>query len=96
MDREEALAKLRAARPLLERYGVARAGLYGSTARNAAGGDSDIDLVVEFAPGKAPGLAFFDLEDSLARHFGRKVQIAGLDRMNAALRASVLRDLVYV
>ncbi|MFY8208502.1 MAG: nucleotidyltransferase family protein, partial [Caulobacter sp.] len=50
MTLDEALTKLRAAKPLLDRYGVARVGVFGSTARGEAGPDSDVDVLVEFAP----------------------------------------------
>lgn len=43
MTLDEALTKLRAAKPLLDRYGVARIGLFGSTVRGEAGPDSDLD-----------------------------------------------------
>jgi len=36
MTLDEALTKLRAAKPLLDRYGVARVGVFGSTARKSA------------------------------------------------------------
>ena len=97
MTRNEALAILKAAAPELRRdYGVARIGLFGSVARDEASPESDVDLVVEFAPGEGPGLRFFDLEERLSELLGRTAQIAGLDRMNRVLRASVQRDLVYV
>jgi predicted nucleotidyltransferase len=96
MDRNEALERLRAARPTLERFGVARAGLFGSTARGEARPDSDIDVIVEFRPGDAPGLAFFQLEDELGALFGHHVQMSSLDSMNAVVRAQVEMDLVYV
>jgi predicted nucleotidyltransferase len=95
MTRDELLARLRAAKPLLDGFGVARIGVFGSVARNAARADSDIDLLVEFRAGEAPGFGFFDLEEKLSSLLERPVQIASLDAMNAVVRASVLRDLAY-
>jgi predicted nucleotidyltransferase len=56
MTLDEALAKLRAAKPLLDRYGVRRVGVFGSTARGEAGPDSDVDVLVEFLPATLPGV----------------------------------------
>lgn len=96
MTRDETLARLKAALPdLRARYGVVRLGLFGSVARNEAGPDSDVDLVAEFAPGEAPGLRFFELEDELTALLGAPARIAGLPSMNAYVRAKVERDLVY-
>lgn len=47
MNRSRALALLRHSKPtLMERYGVTRLALFGSTARNAAQSDSDSDILV--------------------------------------------------
>lgn len=37
---------------------------------------SDIDVLVTFAPGKTPGLAFFRAEKELAEILGRKVEMS--------------------
>lgn len=97
MSRTDLLDRLRLIAPdLRDRYGVARLGVFGSAARGEACETSDIDLIAEFAPGEAPGLAFFALEQELSDTLGRPVQISGLDRMNAYVRAQVERDLIYV
>lgn len=97
MSRTDLLERLKSLAPdLRDRYGVARLGVFGSVARGDASDASDIDLIAEFAPGEAPGLKFFALETELSAALGRPVQISGLDRMNAHVRAQVERDLIYV
>lgn len=41
---------------LCRRHGIRRLSLFGSALRDELGPDSDIDLLVEFEPGHAPGL----------------------------------------
>lgn len=49
MNRDKALAILASNKPLLaERYGVMRLALFGSTARDVANAESDIDILVAF------------------------------------------------
>lgn len=75
-----------AIRSLCREYGVTRLEVFGSTAR--ADFDflrSDIDLLVEFAPGTdlGPWMArFFELQDRLEALLGRKVDLV----MAAGLR----------
>ena len=49
MDRRTALELLTLHKPhLISHFGVAELALFGSTARDAADADSDIDLLVDF------------------------------------------------
>ncbi len=59
-------------------YRVKRLRLFGSAADGTAGDDSDVDLLVEFIPGEAPGaFALVDLQDELSALFGgRHVDLA--------------------
>lgn len=59
MNRDKALTILTANKPLLaERYGVSRLALFGSTARDVASEDSDIDVLVAF-DGMATSARYF-------------------------------------
>ena len=48
MNREKVLAAIRAHNAEIKRFGVTSLALFGSVARNEAGPESDLDLVVEF------------------------------------------------
>ena len=78
MTRAELLEKLRELKPWLEEQGIVNLRLFGSYARDEAGPDSDVDLLVEFIPGEAPsGFALVDMQDELSAAFdGRKIDLA--------------------
>jgi hypothetical protein len=62
---------------------VVRMRLFGSVLRDDFGPDSDVDVLVEFAPGKTPGLEFFQLQEQLSEVLGKPVDLhtpAGLSR----------------
>lgn len=63
---------------ICRRFAVQRLQIYGSSATNEARAGSDIDLLVEFVPGRAPGaFALVDLQDELSALFGgRPVDLA--------------------
>jgi len=96
MTLDEALAKLRAAKPLLDRYGVQRVGVFGSTARGEAGPDSDVDVLVEFDPDRVPGWEFFSLGDELAVIMQRAVDVVTPKSLHRLMRDAVLAEVVYV
>ncbi|MCH7808515.1 MAG: nucleotidyltransferase family protein [Planctomycetes bacterium] len=59
------------------RHHVRRLSLFGSVLREDFGADSDIDMLVEFAPGHTPGFfGLFDMEAELSSLLGgRKVDL---------------------
>ncbi|AEG33642.1 nucleotidyltransferase [Thermus thermophilus] len=77
---------------LCQRYGVRRLLLFGSFARGEADEESDVDLLVEFFPGRTPGLGFARLQEELTRLFGRRVDLHTLGSLSPYLREEVLRE----
>jgi predicted nucleotidyltransferase len=57
------------------RHHVRRLALFGSILRDDFGPESDIDILVEFEPGKTPGFAFFGMQDELSEKLGRPVDL---------------------
>ena len=81
---------------LCRKYHVRRLGLFGSAARGEAAPESDVDLLVEFEPGKAPSFwAEPEMREAFGALFGgRRVDLvppAALE--NPFRRKSILRDL---
>jgi predicted nucleotidyltransferase len=96
MRREEAISTLRSFLPAIQRdFGVRRISLFGSTARDEARDDSDLDLLVDFEVGPTfdsfMGLKFF-LED----HLGRRVEIVTPASLKPRMRPVVEREAVDV
>jgi uncharacterized protein len=57
------------------RHHVRSFALFGSILRDDFSTESDIDVLVEFEPGKTPGLGFFGMQDELSEYFGRQVDL---------------------
>lgn len=57
------------------KHHIRRLAFFGSVLRDDFGPHSDIDVLVEFEPGHAPGLSFFAMESELSRILGRKVDL---------------------
>jgi uncharacterized protein len=77
---------------------VRRLALFGSRLKGKARPDSDIDLLVEFEPGGAPGLigiSAFEIE--LSDALGQKVDLRTAGELSRHFRDEVLHDaqLVY-
>jgi predicted nucleotidyltransferase len=96
MRRQEALAALRGYLPELRReFGVRHLALFGSTARDEAREDSDLDLLVEFD--RVPTLdSFVGLKLFLEDHIGRKIDLVTPDALKPRMRPVVEREAVDV
>lgn len=78
-------------REILLRYGVTRAGIFGSFARGEADETSDVDLLVEVPRGTTLfGLA--RLERELAAAVGRQVDLVPYESLHPGFRDDVLRE----
>ncbi|WP_398331859.1 nucleotidyltransferase family protein [Vulcanococcus sp.] len=80
---------------LQEQFGVRRLRLFGSWARGAAGPQSDVDVLVEFA---APANArrFYGLQFYLEDLLGRSVDLVSEKALRAELRSSVEADAITI
>lgn len=96
MTCEEAIQILHKALPgLKEKYGIVDLSLFGSVARNEAGPESDVDVLVTFGSG-ADLLDLVNLGFALEELLGRKVDLATPDALRSRARPSIARDLVHV
>lgn len=75
-----------------QRNHIRRLALFGSVLRDDFGPDSDVDVLVEFEPGHAPGLRFFALEQELSRMLGRKVDLNTPGFLSPHFRGRVLAE----
>jgi len=81
-----------------KRHHIARLSLFGSILRDDFTPESDVDVLVEFDPECAPGLAFFLMQDELAEIIGRRVDLHTPGSLSRYFRDEVLREarLLYV
>lgn len=78
---------------MCRRFGVRRLALFGSVLRSDFGPDSDVDVLVEFEPGRTPGLAFVTLADELSVLFaGRRVDLVTEKSLHSLLREEILSE----
>jgi predicted nucleotidyltransferase len=74
------------------RHHIRRLSLFGSTLKGTARPDSDIDLLVEFEPGKVPGyLGMARIESELSQLLGgRKVDLRTANELSRYFRDEVV------
>ncbi len=74
------------------KHHIRKLALFGSVVRGDFSPASDIDVLVEFEPGRVPGLAFFAMEDELSGILGRKVDLNTRQFLSPHLRTEVEKE----
>lgn len=81
--------------PILESYGVTRAGLFGSVVRGELKKGSDIDILVEIERDISL-LDFVGLKLEIEEILGRKVDLVEYSTIKPLLRDSILKEQVAI
>ncbi len=81
--------------PILKKYGVTRAGVFGSVVREEATEDSDIDILVEIE-GKMSLFDFAGLKLELEEALGRKVDLGEYSTIKPIIREQILSEEVAI
>ncbi len=93
LEQVKELFQTEALQELCRQNGVERLSVFGSTARNEATEQSDLDLLVSFSSSKKFGLwEFMAFEDKLAEAVHTKVDLVMENALNEHRRESILRD----
>ena len=74
------------------RHHIRKLALFGSVLREDFSPDSDVDVLVEFAPRHVPGLAFFAMESELSDILARKVDLNTPNFLSGYFREQILAE----
>lgn len=96
MNRAQAIELLEKSKPpLTTRFGVTKLALFGSTARDTARSDSDVDILVAF-DGPATSERYFGVQFYLEDLFGCSVDLVTEKALRPELRPFIEREALHV
>ena len=95
-NREQVFSLLRQHHAKIEGYGVAQIGLFGSFVRGEQKDASDVDILVQFEPGKKTFKNFIRLAYFLEDLFNRKTEVVTLESLSPFLKPHILKEVSYV
>lgn len=97
MRRDVAIARLKEQEDAIRALGATALYLFGSTARDEARPDSDIDVFVEYDPGSHFSLfELVGIKQALEDHVGGEVHIATRDGLRPRLRKRIEASAIKV
>lgn len=74
------------------KHHIKKLALFGSVLRDDFRPDSDVDVMVEFKPGRVPGFGIVDMENELSRLVERKVDMRTPGDLSRYFRDRVVRE----
>ena len=81
--------------PVLWKYPIKRASIFGSYARQEARKESDIDILVEFSSSISL-LQFVNIQLELEDILGKKVDLVELSTLKPQLKANILEEQIAI
>jgi len=95
LDKEKVLKVIKAQENLFNNYHIKTLALFGSTARNEATENSDLDFLVDF--NKSPTLSMYmNLKFYLEELFNKPVDLVTIKSIKPIIKESILAEAVYV
>jgi predicted nucleotidyltransferase len=92
ISREQTAELLAGSEPEIRAFGVTRLALFGSVLRGEPRPDSDIDLLVQFAPGAKTFDRFLALSELLEERLGRRVDLVTTEALSPFLGPHILAE----
>jgi predicted nucleotidyltransferase/uncharacterized protein with HEPN domain len=97
LERDEVMRILKAHEQEIRAQGVTRLALFGSTVRDEARGDSDVDLLVDIDPGRRFSLLdWAGLEAYFADLFGRDAEVTIRSDLKPYARGNILAEAIEI
>ena len=94
--KDEVFDRLRRCERQLKKLGVKRLGLFGSIVREQHDAASDIDVLVEFEPGKKSFDTFMQVAFLLEDELQRRVELVTTEALSPYLGPRILNEVEYV
>ena len=95
-NKQQAFERIRSHQSALRQFGAARLGLFGPFVRGEQQDNSDVDIIVEFEPGKKKLRNFLDMANYLEEVMARKVDLLTWEGMGEFVRKHVADEVEYV
>ena len=80
----------------LQKFGVHRLGVFGSFARDTPQSESDIDLLIEFAPGMKNFDNFMGIANLIEDRSGREADIVTLEGLSPYIGPHILEEVEFI
>ena len=79
-----------------ETYKISRIGVFGSVSREEDSPESDVDILIDFIPGKVKYRAFIGLADALEQILSRLVDLITVNSLSPYMRPDIEKEVIWI
>jgi len=79
-----------------ETYKVSRIGVFGSVSRQEDSPESDVDILIDFIPGKVKYRFFIGLADALEDILSRPVDLITVNSLSPYMRPVIEKEVIWI
>ena len=79
----------------IREFGISRIGFFGSFVHGECTPQSDVDVLVQFAPGRKSFDGFMGLSSFLESIFGRRVELVTIESLSPYIGPRILKEVEY-
>jgi len=95
-DKRALFSRINKNRAQIQQFGVKRLGIFGSFVRKEQKTDSDVDILVEFEPGKKTFDNFMNLAFLLEKLVNRRVELVTPEGLSPHFQPYIFNEVEYV
>ena len=96
LTKDYILKTLKEHKPELLKFGIRYVGLFGSYSREEPSGNSDIDILIDFEPGKDNFDNFMAVYDFLEKLFkNQKIEVVTKNGLSPYTGSEILNEVIY-
>jgi predicted nucleotidyltransferase len=92
LNRDQTAARISNCEQAIRALGVVRLALFGSVLRGQVHAMSDVDFIVQFAPGAKTYARFFALSELLEAQLGRPVELVTTEALSGFIGPRILAE----
>lgn len=92
LSRDQTVARLLGCEQDIRALGVVRLALFGSVLRGQTRATSDVDFIVQFAPGSKTYARFFALSELLEAQLGRPIELVTTEALSPFIGPRILAE----
>jgi len=96
IEKNQIILQIRTLLPELLKLGIKKIGIFGSVMRGDTTRESDVDILIEFQPGKKNYQNLIKAKDILEAELKRKVDLVQIDGLSKFIGPKILQEVEYI